>query len=120
MDEYINREAFLATKRKVYCEDCDSRKISKGKMVYDIGDAPCRACGVGDVLDDVEDFPAADVVERKHGKWIGIPSKTVSKRNRTIHSMVYICPLCRYSNGRRKSNFCPNCGADMRGEDDGT
>lgn len=68
---------------------------------------------------NVEELSSADVVERKHGKWIGIPSKTVSKRNRTIHSMVYICPLCRYSNGRRKSNFCPNCGADMRGEDDG-
>lgn len=69
-----------------------------------------------DAVARVKNIPAADVVERKHGKWIGIPHKTVSKRNRTIHSMMYICPLCRHSNGRHKSNFCPNCGARMEGD----
>ena len=65
----------------------------------------------------IKSVPTADVVERKHGKWIGIPHKTVSKRNRVIHSMMYICSACRYSNGRHKSNFCPDCGADMRGKE---
>lgn len=65
------------------------------------------------LINELSKIPSADVVERKHGKWIGIPHKTISKRNRTVHSMVYICPLCRYSNGRHKSNFCPNCGARM-------
>lgn len=62
MSEYINREAFVKEQRHLYCENCARRKgIKNGKMrfVYEIGDAPCRACGYGDVLDDLEDYPAA-------------------------------------------------------------
>ena len=61
MDEYIDRNTFLAEKRELYCQNCDRRKNSKGKLVYEIGDAPCRACDIGDILDDVEDYHAADV-----------------------------------------------------------
>jgi hypothetical protein len=64
MAEYISREAFLAEQRHLYCENCARRKgMKNGKMqfIYEIGDEPCRACGYGDVLDDLEDFPAADV-----------------------------------------------------------
>ena len=61
MSDYISREAFLAEQRHLYCENCARRKNGKGKFVYDIGDAPCRACDIGDVLDAVEDAPAADV-----------------------------------------------------------
>lgn len=61
MAECIEREAFLAEQRHLYCENCARRKNGKGKFVYEIGDAPCRACDIGDVLDAVEDFPAADV-----------------------------------------------------------
>lgn len=58
---YIEREAFIESQQHLYCENCARRKNGKGKFVYDIGDAPCRACGIMDVLDAVEDFPAADV-----------------------------------------------------------
>ena len=61
MDDYISRSAFIEAKEKQYCQNCDRRKNSKGQVVYEIGDAPCRACGIGYMLDDVEDFPAADV-----------------------------------------------------------
>lgn len=63
MAKYIDRDAFLANERAWYCDQCDRRKNSKGKTVYEIGDAPCRACDIGDVLDLLEDYPAADVVE---------------------------------------------------------
>ena len=64
MSEYIDREAFVKEQRHLYCENCARRKgMKNGKMrfVYEIGDAPCRACGYGDVLDDLEDAPAAAV-----------------------------------------------------------
>lgn len=62
--EYIEREAFLTQKREQYCKDCARRKgmrNGKYKTLYEIGEAPCRACEIDDVLNDVEDFPAADV-----------------------------------------------------------
>ena len=61
---YIEREAFVESQRHLYCDNCARRKgMKRGKecFVYEIGDAPCRACGYGDVIDDAEDFPAADV-----------------------------------------------------------
>ena len=61
MAEYIEREAFVERQHNIYCVNCDRRKDSKGRFVYFVGDAPCRACGIMDVLDAVEDFPAADV-----------------------------------------------------------
>lgn len=75
MAEFIDKQAFLEGQRHLYCENCEKRKgMKRGKMqfVYEIGDAPCRSCGYGDVLDDLEDFPAADVrpvVLCKNCKW---------------------------------------------------
>lgn len=56
----IDADAFIKEKTKFYCEKCDRRRgMSGGKLtfVYKIGDAPCRACGTGDMLDDVDDAP---------------------------------------------------------------
>jgi hypothetical protein len=112
--EYIEREAFIAEQRHLYCENCERRKgMKNGKMrfVYEIGDAPCRACGYGDVLDDLEDVPAADVQPVKRGKWEEDWETGCSK-----------CSACGESylwedyNGVGEWNFCPNCGADMRPE----
>ena len=106
MTDYISREAFVKSQRHLYCENCARRKgMKRGKMqfVYEIGDAPCRACGYGDVIDDAEDFPAADVREVKRGRWTeNVPPR--DKRPR--------CSVCGELNPW-KSNYCPNCGAKM-------
>ena len=59
---------------------------------------------------------AADVIEklskeRKKGKWIDLNTST------TMYMPRYKCSIC--DGWANKSNFCPNCGADMRGEEDG-
>ena len=69
MTEYIEREAFITRQRELYCQNCDRRRGMKdGKLtkrfVYPIGGAPCRACDVDDMINAVEDYPAADVVAR--------------------------------------------------------
>lgn len=46
-----------------------------------------------------------DVVERKKGKWISMMG----------HS---ICNVCGYKGSPIPANFCPNCGAEMRGGED--
>lgn len=131
--EYIEREAFLAEQRHLYCENCERRKgMKNGKMkfVYDIGDAPCRACDIGDMVDSVEDFPAADVVARdcydrllaendelrkerpvRHGRWVS-----------TKNSFGLKCSECgaRVKNGAwRTHNWCYSCGALMDKDGDG-
>lgn len=115
MSEYINREEFLESKIYLYCHDCSRRKNRKGEMVYEIGDAPCKACGIGDVLDDVIDFPSADVVERRKGKWLC--ERLIDWETANIPGvMVYASPKCSICGETflEQTNYCPNCGADMR------
>lgn len=124
MAKYIDSDAFLSQERAWYCDNCDRRKNSKGKTVYEIGDAPCRACDIGDILDLLEDYPSDDVVERKRGKWI---YDTLGEMNMPIVK----CSECELTepwfddegmgftlHGQKYANFCPNCGADMRGDND--
>ena len=57
-------------------------------------------------------LPAADVVERKKGKWI-------NHRNDMGHNIAD-CSECgeamQWYDPDTRPNYCPNCGADMRGE----
>lgn len=63
------------------------------------------------IIDLLEDLPSA---ERKKGKW---------KCSDDLFEYG-ICPKCGWDSGeswgfvRENYNFCPNCGAEMKGEDD--
>lgn len=120
MAKYIDREAFLAQERAWYCDQCDRRKNSKGKTVYEIGEAPCRSCDIGDVLDLLEDYPAADVVERKTGEWKKFNGYAggIADDGTHISLKMHKCSACgKASIDAFYDNFCPNCGADMRGDE---
>ena len=56
----------------------------------------------------IDSVPAADVVERKKGKWM-------YKKITTDLHVVGQCSVCKER--RIIDNFCPNCGADMREEE---
>ena len=116
MPEYIEREAFIADKKWLYCTDCEKRKGKKrGKMVtlYEIGEAPCKSCGIHDMLEEVEMYPAADVrpVVRAHWKPGDI---------RNVTAVCSNCGRLRLGNGAewatKLAYFCEKCGADMRPE----
>jgi len=50
----IDADATIKYLREFRCKDCDKRKgMKNGKMqyCYEIGDAPCRACDIGDTID---------------------------------------------------------------------
>ena len=52
----------------------------------------------------IADLPSADVIERKRGKWI-------KKKH------YRICPFCEATMiDSGFDDFCPHCGADMRGK----
>lgn len=49
--------------------------------------------------------------ERKKGEWILDPG-FYSARGLSI---FYMCTVCKKQVKGEKTNYCPNCGADMRG-----
>ena len=66
MADYIDKEVFLVKEKKQYCSNCERRKgikNGKRKIIYEIGEAPCRSCGINDVIDDIDNFPTSDDVK---------------------------------------------------------
>lgn len=61
----------------------------------------------------VEAIPAADVVERKHGKWIG---ENLASTSGGVYPVVH-CSECNIV-GYWEPNYCPNCGASMRQQEE--
>ena len=85
MDEYISKQAFK--EKYLFCGWLP--EMSKKEF---------------------DGFPAADVVEVRHGRWIVFdPENPESKE----------CTACGYLFSRiHPSNYCPNCGARMDGKED--
>ena len=61
----IDADALIDEVMERYCEDCNKRKgLKNGKwrVVYSVGDAPCRACGIDDMMDEMDSAPTIDAV----------------------------------------------------------
>lgn len=81
--------------------------------------------------DEIEKLPEEDAVEVVHGRWVIEKRHTVSKNpymddNYHAHATCSECDFCiDSSNGSfgfpelNTTNYCPNCGADMRGDGNG-
>lgn len=113
MRDYIDREDFIKDKRAWYCSDCVHRKGMKNgrlQVLYEVGDAPCRACSIDDMISDLEAYPAADVREVVHGRWVW-----------NDDNGFYYCENCGATSPRENqdgeyidcTNYCPNCGGKM-------
>ena len=62
-----------------------------------------------DILYMIKTAPTVDAVEVVHGRWIDTP-----------HAYGFVSPRCsaclQFSKYHEKFNYCPNCGAEMKGE----
>jgi len=65
-------------------------------------------CLVSEALKYAVDFLSTNVVELKRGEWI-------EKRDK-YGGFYYVCSNCKNDRALSKSNFCCDCGADMRGK----
>lgn len=93
MAEYIDREKILEL---ISCE------MEKQKREYAFSDG--LHCGLERALGIVEDFPAADVAQVRHGKWEKI-------RNPYGNIEGWLCGCGREV--KSKDKYCPNCGVKM-------
>lgn len=68
-------------------------------------------------IKQLKDVPAADVKPVRHGRWKEWwPGDCALIM--TGEEMLWMCSECTAKFSDR-SSYCPNCGADMRGERDG-
>ena len=91
MDEYINRErARFEAKR--YFKNMD-------EIQEDLDMLFCM-------------LPAENVAPVRHGRWI--------EQEKYTFGVFYDCSICgnRILDNGHSWNYCPNCGADMRGSND--
>lgn len=96
MDEYVKRSDVINS----VCQFCkDQHK-----------DELCDQWDVCQLFTRIANVPPADVVERKRGKWIYQPGG-ISEFD---PGDFFICSECDCAT-LISSDFCPNCGAYMRG-----
>ena len=72
---------------------------------------------VDHVLHKIRNYPTADVVEVKHGKWQFVNQATNYLEPPT--GDMCKCSVCEYEIDVSEAHFkyCPNCGAKMDGKD---
>ena len=90
--------------------------ISRAEAIKAIEDLQDCYNGFSDTFDKaciigvLEEMPSAD---RPTGKWIKLKAHPESSFRR------YQCSVCMSDRlSHDITNYCPNCGADMRGEDE--
>ncbi len=62
----IDADVLLNEVFERHCKNCDKRKgIKNGayRIIYEIGEAPCRACEIADMTDYLEEAPTVDAVD---------------------------------------------------------
>jgi len=119
----IDADALIDDCMERYCKECDKRKgIKNGKwrIIYEIGEVPCRACDVDDLKAELENAQTVDVRENVHGKWI---ERKVIEDGKAIDEWQSAkCSVCGkyhttpYLYNFDDFNYCPNCGAKMEVE----
>ena len=63
----------------------------------------------------IDKIPTADVRENVRGEWIEHKPLSFGKIIKGLGN-VFECSVCGEEVNCEPCNFCPNCGADMRGE----
>ena len=107
MAKYIEREALLECIDGIW--DCNDMVFSPNDHCCNVPE-DCKGCKWAETRDAirriVENAPAADVRPVRYGKW-------------EDHGWSIRCSECGYDMPFTVRNFCPNCGADMRGGEAG-
>ena len=125
--EYLEQlpPAQLGTNLASLGTDC----ISRQKAISALYEWECDNKDDRDAIDVINGLPP---IQPKRGKWIEDKGQQTLMQNFIERGEVWrVCSVCgaghmighKYASDKayhdRHHNFCPNCGADMRGEQDG-
>jgi len=99
MSELITRQAAIeAVEFGITYAKAINKSTGEVKELFKEGNK-----ALNEAVERLKELPSAEP-ERKKGKWDDIGGV-----------IRYGCLFCHHAQ-ERKSNFCPNCGADMKGE----
>lgn len=111
MDEYIKKDEVIKLIREDKVEITPNLltiamlAVPNGYSVEDCYKAINSTCDRH--IEDIRNLPAADVRPVMRGRWL-------HKETTDHFHVVGQCSVCKER--KRIDNFCPHCGADMRGE----
>jgi hypothetical protein len=77
-------------------------------------------CAVDGCILEIKDLPTVDAVEVVHGRWIKTnkyDEDSSVQCSKCLMEFDYIDGVCYLVIGSELPNYCPNCGADMRGDE---
>lgn len=87
-------------------EDCISREYLKSFEYINKGDFN----SVETIREWIDNAPSV-VPSRAEGEWV------INEPEESGFGTIYECPYCKYEVEFEPTNYCPNCGAKMRGEE---
>ena len=100
--------------RKALCDDLREYKVHPVPISSDESEVKGYNDGIDLAISVIAEFPSVEP-ERKKGKWI--------EQDDSWDGVYYECSVCKEAYtlidgtpSDNNYNFCPNCGADMRGE----
>lgn len=112
MNDYISRKDVLAA-LSGFLKDIKENQIGDGASPYLDGIWKGEEACVIEAALRIKKLPATNVKPVVRGTWIihnGLVKNELLDENE-----VYVCSACMEQRTKRKYNFCPYCGADMRG-----
>ena len=108
MAKYIDRDALVEWLKRIPLKD-----LSDGLGL-------CRVIMEDDFKKAIKKMPKGiivDAVPVRHGRWLTweeqFPGSTPKKQS----GLGVFCDKC-HSHADNRTDYCPNCGADMRGSND--
>ena len=109
MAEYIERNAVIKT-------------INKYRIGLRVQGLVILDGAVAEVRKRIDSLPNADVRPVVRGEWIKIDkydNESNVQCSACLEEFDYVDGVCYLCHGYELPLFCPNCGADMRGQKDG-
>lgn len=104
MKEYIER-AVAIKKFENYRRDCEEENDERAAQIFE------------DCVSELMALSAAEVVEVRHGRWVD--KSNISRAAVEQRVDCSVCGHIFWTTSALSFNYCPNCGALMREDDNG-